>query len=216
MGARLEYKNEVQGMAEKTKGIAAPANQIKIKYAATYYFLSQLDQFVNDDLILDRYLSDHFETAIWDYIVPFRKWTALHMFSSLFADMVLDADLDRAAGLEYVRQGSCKSCGSYPRAFAHLLASDLCRIRAIEASTLNEALEGWVLTRDCCHESGQPMDDSVLDDAWSDWKLEGGHDQLLAQLAEEMFFVLFANRSFLLRFNRHMADRINLLSPPRG
>jgi 5-methylcytosine-specific restriction endonuclease McrA len=200
-------------MTEEAKGVAAPVDRISIKYAATYYFLSQLDQFVTDDLVLDRYLSDYFETAIWDYIIPFRKWTALHMFSSLFADMVLDADFSRAAGLVYVRQGSCKVCGSYPRSAAHLLAADLCRIHEIEASTLDEALEGWVLTRDCCLESGESMDDSILDDAWSSWKLEEGHEQLLAQIAEEMFFVLFANRSFLRRFNRHMASRIRWLSP---
>lgn len=203
-------------MAEKTKGVTAPVDRISIKYAATYYFLSQLDQYVAKDLILDRYLSDYFETAIWDYIVPFRKWTTLHMFSSLFADMVLDADFSRAAELVYVRRGSCKICGRCPLSAAHLLAADLCQIHKIEASTLDEALEGWVLTRDCCRESVQSMDESVLDDAWSDWKLEEGHDQLVAQIAEEMFFVLFANRSFLRRFNQHMADRISLLSPEEG
>jgi HNH endonuclease len=207
--------NEIRGVVGENKGVAAPVDRLRIKYAATYYFLSQLDQYVSPDLMLDRYLSDYFETAILDYIVPFRKWTALHMFSSLFADMVLDADFSRAMEFDYVKLGSCEveSCSTYPREDANLLASDLCQIHKIDALTLDETLHGWVLPRDCCRRSGQLMDKSVLDDAWSDWKLQEGHDLLLAQIAEEMFFVLFANRSFLRRFNQHMADRISLLSP---
>lgn len=200
-------------MAGKMSGIALPVDRIAIKYAATYYFLSQLDQFVSEDLVLDRYLSDYFETAIWDYIIPFPKWTALHMFSSVFIDMVLDADFDRAAELTYVRHGSCTTCGSYPGPAAHLLAADLCHIHAIEASTLDGALRGWISSRKCCLTGGQSMAISDLEDAWSDWKLEESHDQLLAQIAEEMFFVLFANRSFLRRFNQHMALRTRQLSP---
>jgi 5-methylcytosine-specific restriction endonuclease McrA len=204
-------------LIDKVKGVTAPIDRLTIKYAAIYYFLSELDQYVSDDLLLDRYLSDYFETAIWDYIVPFRKWTALHMFSSLFADIVLDTDFSRAAGLNYVRRGSCKICGKHPPLSpAYLLAADLCHIHDIDSSTLDEALEGWVLARDCCRENGRSIGNSMLDDAWFDWKLQEGHDQLLAQIAEEMFFVLFANRSFLRRFNQHMADRIGLLSPEEG
>jgi HNH endonuclease len=194
-------------------GIALPVDRIAIKYAATYYFLSQLDQLVAEDLILDRYLSDYFEAAIWDYITPFQKWTALHMFSSVFIDMVLGADFDRAAESTYVRRGSCTTCCSYPGPAAHLLAADLCHIHAIEASTLDDALRGWVSSRACCPTGGQSMITSDLEDAWTDWRLEESHDRLLEQIAEEMFFVLFANRSLLRRFNLHMALRIGQLSP---
>src|SRR5580692_2304263 len=117
-------------MSRSNKSVAVPRDRITIKYAATYYFVSQFDQYVNRDLILDYFLSDYFADAMLGYIRPFRKWTALHKFSSLYADLVLDADFDRAAGLQYVRLGSCEdeSCNRYPRSNAHLLAVDLCRI----------------------------------------------------------------------------------------
>jgi hypothetical protein len=200
-------------MAEKRERIELPADQIMIKHTAIYYFLSQLDRFVTEDLILDRYLSDYFESAIWDYIVPFQKWTALHMFSSMFVDMVLDADLDRAVGLTYVRFGSCAACGSLHRPAAHLLATDLCHIHGIDSSTLDTALDGWVAPRDCCLEASEEIPSGDLEEAWSDWKLEEGCEHLIEQITEEMFFVLFANRSFLRRFNHHMALRIGMLSP---
>jgi hypothetical protein len=188
--------------------VSLPRDRITIKYAATYYFVSQFDQYITHDLILDSYLSDFFADAMFGYIRPFRKWTALHKFSSLYASLVLEADFDRAAGLQYVRLGSCEeeSCNQYPRPNIHLLAADLCRIHKHDATTLTEALEGWVLARDCCLRSGQPMDIEALGDAWSNWILEGGCEEIAAQIAEEMFYVLFANRSFLCRFNEHMAS----------
>lgn len=202
-------------MTGDDKSIAVPRDRITIKYAATYYFVSQLDQYVTPDLILDSYLSDFFADTMMDYIRPFKKWTALHKFSSLYADLVLDADFDRAVELQYVRLGSCEeeSCNRYPRPNAHLLAADLCRIHKQDATTLTEALEGWVLARDCCRRSGRSIDMDALNEAWSNWKLEGGGEELSAQIAEEMFFVLFANRSFLARFNEHMAVRVSSLVP---
>lgn len=191
--------------------ISPPPDRVTIRYAATYYFLSCFDDFISKDPILDRYLSDYFETAIWDYIVPFPKWTALHMFASLFADMVLDADFDRAAQVTYIRKGSCPACVRRPLSYAYLLAADLCKIHSIDASTLHEELQDLEFGRACCLENGQTRPGSDLEDAWSEWKLEEGHERLLAQIAEEMFFVLFANRNFLRRFNMHMAVRIQSL-----
>jgi hypothetical protein len=201
-------------MDRHVTAISLPPDRITIRYAATYYFLSRFDDFISEDLILDRYLSDYFETAIWDYIVPFPKWTALHMFSSLFAGMVLDADFDRAAQITYVRKGSCLACIKFPLPPAYLLAADLCRIHSIDASTLHEELRDLEFGRPCCLENGQIKTGSDLEDAWDEWKLEEGNEQLLAQIAEEMFFVLFANRSFLRRFNLHMAIRIQSLDEP--
>lgn len=202
-------------MSENSKSVAVPRDRITIKYAATYYFVSEFDQYVNRDLILDSFLSDYFADAMLEYIRPFRKWTALHKFSSLYADLALDADFDRAAELQYVRVGSCEeeSCSRHPRSDAHLLAADLCRIHNHDASILTEALEGWVLARDCCLQSGQLMNMEALDEAWSEWKLVGGNEEIAAQIAEEMFFVLFANRNFLSRFNEHMAARVSSLVP---
>jgi hypothetical protein len=192
-------------------GISLPTDRINVKYAATYYFISQLDSYLKNDLILSRYLSDYFETAIWDYITPFPKWTALHMFSGIFAELVLEEDFDRAAHLSYAKKGSCQSCSTFPPPSAHLLAADLCRIHSLDSSALDEVLHGWHHARACCAETGQAMSGSDLEDAWSDWKLQEGYEQLLAQLSEEMFFVLFANRSFLRRFNLHIALRIGHL-----
>jgi hypothetical protein len=103
-------------------------------------------------LILDYFLSDYFGDAMLGYIRPFRKWTALHKFASLYADMVLDADFGRTTELQFVRLGSCEeeSCNRYSLANAHLLAVDLCRIHKHDTSPLAEALEGWVLARNCC------------------------------------------------------------------
>jgi hypothetical protein len=202
-------------MSGTNKSVAVPRDRITIKYAATYYFVSQFDRYVNRDLILDYFLSDYFAEAMLGYIRPFNKWTALHKFASLYAEMVLDADYDRATQLQYVRLGSCdeESCNRYPLANAHLLAVDLSRIHKLDPSPLGEALEGWVRARDCCLQSGQPMDIDVLDEAWSEWRLIGGNEEIAAQMAEEMFFVLFANRSFLSRFNEHMAARVSSLVP---
>lgn len=198
-----------------SKSVAAPRDRITIKYAATYYFVSQFDQYQNRDLIYDYFLSDYFGDAMPGYIRPFRKWTALHKFASLFADMVLDADFGRAIKRQYVRLGSCEeeSCNRYPLDNAHLLALDLCRIHKHDLSPLAEALEGWVLPRDCCLRSGQLTNTEFLDEAWSEFKLAGGMEEIAAQMAEEMFFVLFANRNFLSRFNEHMAARVSSLAP---
>jgi hypothetical protein len=203
-------------MVREPHGVNLPLSRIKIKYAATYYFLSELEEYLTSDLILDRYLSDYFETAIWDYIRPFPKWTALHMFSSLFAEMVLDADFERASGVTYVRIGSCLSCVRFPSSPAHLLAADLCKIHAIDSSTLDWSLEGLHIARECCLKNGQTMIGSDLEDDWSDWKLQESYEILLSQIAEEMFFVLFANRNFLRTFNEHMAHRIRHLDDPCG
>lgn len=198
--------------------MAVPRERITIKYAATYYFVSQFDRYVDRDLMHDHFLSDCFADAMLSYIRPFRKWTALHKFASLYADMVLDADFGRATELQYVRAGSCKeeSCNWHPRPNAHLLAVDLCRIHEQDSSPLAEALEGWVVARDCCLRAGEPMNMDALDEAWSEWKLVGGIEEIAAQMAEEMFFVLFANRNFLSRFNENMAAQVASLVPDQN
>src|SRR5688500_10471326 len=95
------------------------------------------------DNIVTRAFSDHFHEGLEYYVTPFRRWTALHVFTEFFIDHVIDEDFARAAHAEYLPRGTCSSpfCRATP---AWLLAADLMHSHQLVASPLLSELEGWV------------------------------------------------------------------------
>lgn len=117
-------------------------------------------------------------------------------------------DLIDASGRSYVRKGKCESafCSARP---ARLLSIDLMSAHGVELPSLAADLESWVVQGTCpmCPDS-DPDGGGPDFDAWED-VLDDGLDQTLAQVTEEVFFVLFANRDFLYEFNLHLAALIS-------
>jgi hypothetical protein len=65
-----------------------PRERITLRFTGAYYFASQLDTLMTGDRIHSRALSDYFSSAMAYYVLPFQKWTAVHIFSSHFVAVV--------------------------------------------------------------------------------------------------------------------------------
>ncbi|WP_165546359.1 HNH endonuclease [Kribbella soli] len=173
-----------------------------------YYFAAQLDALMSQKEINNRELSEYFASRVAYYAMPFQKWTSLHIFSSHFVDVTFAEDLSRALRIKYARRGECAKpwCQARP---AHLLAVDLFAAHGFD-SPLQHELADWVEPREgCC----PPVDEATcppIEDMWEEWVEDRQYWLFVEQIAEELFYLLFGNRSFLAKFHDRLADWMRL------
>jgi hypothetical protein len=181
-----------------------PSERIELRFNGTYYFVYQLDAYVSRQSILSREFSDEFDEGLSYYVTPFQRWTSLHVFTEFFIRQVLHEDEMRALRAEYVRRGSCSDKYS-PHDSTWLLSVDLMKSHGYDVASILKEFDGWhERNARCCPpvlDDAKRPDFDVLDEAVED----GSYAELLRQLTEEVFFVLFGNRTFLYKFHAHLA-----------
>ncbi|PPJ06061.1 hypothetical protein C5E44_31070 [Nocardia nova] len=198
-------------MLEQEWGPKRESERIEIKFHGTYYFV----QIVNAAVQTGSFgyaFGDHFHDGLIAYVEPFRRWSALHVFLEYMIDTLLVEDLGRAMRARYVRKSECsrpRFCHSDP---AWMLGTSLMKSHGYDVRVMTDELEKWVErgTGPCCR--GTSYDPHDQPD-WELWEEVSPDDyyRLVEQLAEECFYVLFANRSFLRRFHECMADNIRMI-----
>lgn len=176
-----------------------------------------LDSFVSRASILTASFSDHFQEGLEYYLAPFSQWSALHTYIEYFIREVLSEDFDRASSLQYARKADCQGHYYCPASPAYLLCTDMLKQHDLDHGNLADELENWVEIGTCyCANSGQAVPDSDSPDwdrIWEDFLVGDAHATLIDNLAEEVFFVVFANRTFLYKFNLHMASYVQHATP---
>ncbi|QFU94090.1 HNH endonuclease [Amycolatopsis sp. YIM 10] len=182
-----------------------PTDRIELRFSGTYYFVYQLDSFMSRESILSRAFGDEFSEGLHLYVAPFKRWTTLHLFTEFFIEQVLDEDFDRASNTRYVRRDSCSNqyCPASP---AWLLSVDLMKSHGFDVSEATHELGQWAEAGAyCCPPPGDLGTGPDFDICVPE--IEGGdYADFVRQLTEEVFFVFFANRSFLYKFNSHLAS----------
>jgi hypothetical protein len=183
---------------------------VQLKFLGTYGLVNRFDIATGPDQIVTSDLSDYFSSAIYSYIRPFRRWSALHRFAEYYVQDIIDTNVSDFPHRKYVRNKKCSSsiCRAVP---AGLFTLDLLEAHELDVSILSEVVGGWNTPDICCPKPDPEDQPSVGDEAWENWLLSHERDVLCAQLAEEMFFILFNNREFLARFNEHLALRVSSL-----
>jgi hypothetical protein len=189
--------------------LAAPAlERVRLRFDGTYYFVHTLDSFISRHSILSVAFSDHFHEGLEHYVAPFRRWTALHAFIEFFIDQVIFEDLNRASDTKYIPKGSCTRGYPYcPASPSWLLAVDLMQSHGYDVAEIATELSQWVEAGSAC--CPEPIEGEGPDfDLWSGAEPNEYH-YLLQDLTEEVFFVLFANRTFLCKFHTHLASYVS-------
>ena len=196
-----------------TDRLAAPPSQrIELRFSGTYYFVYQLDDFMSRASILTRAFYDEFHEGLEYYVAPFQRWTVLHLFAEFFIVQVIGEDFQRASRTRYVRRDECsnKYCPATP---AWLLGADLMKSHGFDVSHVLAEFDNWVESgARCCPAPSENQTGPDLD-RWDDIVEDRQYGEFLQQMTEEVFFVLFANRTFLHKFHSHLSDWVRHSEP---
>lgn len=191
---------------------APPSQRIELRFSGTYYFVYTLDDFMSRASILTRASYDNFHEGLEDYVAPFQRWTALHLFTEFFIGQVISEDFGRASRTRYVRRDECsnKYCQATP---AWLLGADLMKSHGFDVSHVLAELDNWVEAgARCCPAPSENQTGPDLD-LWYSIVDDGQYEEFAQQMTEEVFFVLFANRVFLHKFHSHLSGWVRNSGP---
>jgi hypothetical protein len=165
---------------------------IDIGYYNTYYFANLVD-----DLLLNRWgylraLDELFrDEGYLTFIKPFPKYSALHKFTEFIVEMVFDEGMDS----EHIK--STMQSGE-----PQLLINHAYNFYNIEHTTFSGWLSG--------HETAitQPIEDQLYD-YYLNLHLEQPYEDLMKQITDEVFFIMFMNRQVLLNLNNLVSSYIS-------
>jgi 5-methylcytosine-specific restriction endonuclease McrA len=191
---------------------------IEIQHYDTYHYARIVDAMAREPMAYMHDLSEMLSGEGFDYFCePFNKVSALHKFSSIVISRTFHEDL----------LGSPTLTPSLSQVFTGAPIYDY-RMYVLPVENAFEALDlphttfaqfrssqGWPALKpgfqrhlyhtpcdECPEHEGLPDE---YCEYFNELQLTGEIEELCDRLAEEVFFVLFANRSFLYDFNRMMA-----------
>jgi len=141
-------------------------------------------------------------------LAPYLRESAFHAFirfviDHLLYDYTLDVDLDH-------RQAMAEAIGNIPEAVADLEPLTVPVEEALRARNIEfDSFVVFLKERDKTFAAADADD---LYDYFQDLRLCQPYEDLLAQAAHEVFFILFGNRRLLLHFNAIVSDHVESLS----
>ena len=179
--------------------------RITLQFTETYHLAYLIDDMIKEgSFYISAEFSDYHSENGHLYAKPFNTWTALHRFVAFVAFLTIDNDFSRASHGEYIRVNRCN--GPWCHASKpYLLAEELLRVHGVGTGEITTELEGWVRS-DCPYcPAALDTEQPNWDQLWEDILLVEGIEAALEDLTEEVFYVLFPNRTFLYNFNKFMA-----------
>jgi HNH endonuclease len=198
------------------------------RYYRTYAIAETLDRILKNRFSYVRFIGELFcDGQIFEYLPNFQKSSALHRFSKAVIWCMFYDDLD---GPTLVPSSVQRNDGApiWDKEVFVLPIEDAFETYEIEHQTFAEYRHDRGLTalpadfsRHIRHSSetgcdcdGLPgLEDEYLE-YWQEMQLTGDVDCLLNRLSDDLFFVLFANRSFLAALNHLLASYVQDLVPP--
>lgn len=178
---------------------------ITARYFATYYYASVVRNVLYDQFSYLHSLEGFYgDDAYLEYVAPFRRRSAFHCFIQFVVDDCLieemgDFDLGH-------HQSLYSSFADMPDAVADLEPATLPLDEAFKAHGIREVtfLE-WLTEHGITFVEATVHD---LDAFHREVRFGQAYEDLLWQLTQEVFFVLFQNRDLLLLFNDMMARHV--------
>jgi hypothetical protein len=165
---------------------------LKMEFFETYYFSNMLHNVITDPHDYLRNLNDFYgDGKIVAFSRPFPKYSALHSFIDFSLGCVI------AEGIDDVE-------------LDHALTSPSGEVwvnRALRRHGLDHVkFRDWLAAQQITPEEASEDD---LGEYHRDLYEDGPLEKLRDQMTEEIFFLLFANRSFLAAFNRMLAGEMH-------
>ncbi|MFI6073934.1 HNH endonuclease [Actinoplanes sp. NPDC051343] len=194
---------------------------IELQHYDTYHYARIIDAMAREPIAFMHDLSEMLSGDGFDYFCqPFQKVSALHKFASLVINRTFDEDLLGLPTLSPSRTQVFEGAPLYDYEMHVLPVENAFEALGLPHTTFAEfrsdkewpaLLPGF--QRHLYHSRRNPCEDcpefeSLPDEYYeyfNELQLTGELEELCDRLAEEVFYVLFANRSFLYDFNQMMA-----------
>lgn len=157
-----------------------------MEFFETYYYANVIHNILKDPFSYIRSLHDwHEDQAAEIFLPPFPKWSVLHSFAFFIIEGLI---------VEVIEDHVPQEKLWIEHAFAH---------HGIKA----ESFESWL------NETNTDSSDiNAVYDYHNELRLSGSFEELLTHLANEVFFLLFPNRSLLARLNEYVAGIVSYIS----
>jgi hypothetical protein len=177
--------------------------EVEIRFFQTYYFANVVKNVLGDQFAYIRHLNDFYgDEREFAFARPFPRFSALHAFLEFIIDDLLsetsDIDLPRRKG--QVEHFASAPQGMIPNPMM-LPINEAFRYYGIEHTSFGEWLQ------DAGKDFSEAEDDDVYE-YYGELRLEGSFQELLDRAVDEVFYILFSNRSLLLNFNEMMSRQI--------
>lgn len=142
--------------------------------------------------------------------LPYARYSALHTFIGFIIDTLLHdytVDFDLA-----YQKTVAKAISDIPEAIADIDPYSLPVEKALRSHGIAfESFVNWLHAREKSFAEAEADD---IYEYFQELRLYGPYDQLLEESVREVFYILFANRVFLLDFNTIVARRLENINGP--
>lgn len=167
-------------------------NLFEVKYFETYYFLNLINNLINSPSLYLRGLDDFFgDNRIYFLIQPFEKFSLLHKFICFIIQSVNYEQIDDVVVDSVVHSNS------------KLWLEEALEFHSIDFTSFNDFIKGKNIDID-------NLEESDIRDYYSYQFDLGNYSLILEKLTEEVFFLLFLNRTFLMKFNMLVSSYLQL------
>lgn len=173
-----------------------------VSYHRTYYWSSLIEGVLHNHFAYLRNLESLFgERGILRFCEPYSRDTALHQFARFCIDETFHEDLG-ASSVELWQAPTGDEAGDY---------RDPDKVLPVEAALLDLGIDygrtSCELLRDAGSYSSRQPDTNLrfYENFWEDLYPSEAYGQLLCDLAEDVFFIMFLNRSALAALNEMAA-----------
>ncbi|MEV5961478.1 HNH endonuclease signature motif containing protein [Kribbella sp. NPDC051952] len=197
---------------------------IELQHYDTYHYARIVDAISREPIAYINSLAEILPGDNVEYFCePFRKFSALHKFTSIIISRVFNGHLLSPLTLTPSRSQVFEGAPLYDHEMHVLPVENAFEALKFPYTTFVEfrSTQGWPALRPGfqrhLHHSRQSACDGCpeyenlpneYDEYFDDLLLTGALEELCDRLAEEVFYVLFANRSFLFDFNQMMAGYV--------
>jgi HNH endonuclease len=164
---------------------------LRMEFFETYYYVNIIHNVLDDTMGYLRNLhSWHEDQEVAMFLPPFPKWSLLHNLAEYVIEELMWEELDDVAIDEIVNNAQAEL--RVDRALWH---------HGIQVPGFRKWLnEQGIHLSDVTETTAHEYQDSL--------RLTGELDDLIVQLTNEVFFVLFGNRALLSRLNRYVAGAV--------
>lgn len=172
----------------------------EVRYYDTYYIANIVHGVASDPFsyLLDLeglYCDDRYE----DFLIPFPKYSAFHRFIGFIIDaffhrQITEIELEEVRSEEKRFADISEATGDFRRLFINDAFN--------RHKKQHESFEEWLSEQE---KTWEDADGDDLSDYYLDLRLCGPLDELIEEITEEVFFIMFPNRAVLQAFNEFMS-----------
>lgn len=161
---------------------------VEMAYFETYYYANIVHSVLDSPMGYLRNLNNwHEDREAGLFLQPFPKWSVLHEFAQFIIEELM-----------YERIGDVASTAALSNSRSQLWVDQALKHHGIQIP----GFQNWLKEKSVLLEGA--TEDHIFD-YHQDLRLTGELDELLTQLSNEVFFILFGNRALLAKLNAYVS-----------